>query len=186
MTPSIGTIARLLVFVGLQPAKFGSKNIKREDNFMASRSSHPALSHSDSFASSSADLMQLVGRILIGYMFLTSGWSKVTNVAGATAYFTGLGVPNPGMMAYPVGSMELIVGFALILGLATRYAAMVGFVFVLVATAIAHRYWAYPAPAQGGQFVHFIKNLAILGGALFVYVFGAGRFSVDAKLAKNR
>jgi len=153
---------------------------------MSSRSSHSALSHTDSFASNSADVVQLVGRILFGALFLASGWGKLTNVPGATAYFTGLGVPSPEMMPYLVGSLETVLGVALILGLATRYAAIIAFLFVVVATAIAHRYWTYPAPAQGGQYVQFIKSLAIMGGALFVFVVGAGRFSVDAMLAKKR
>ena len=84
------------------------------------------------------------------------------------------------------GSLEVAVGVALILGLATRYAAIVVFIFVLVATVIAHRYWTYPAEAQTAQFVQFTKNLAIMSGLLFVLVVGAGRFSVDAVLAKKQ
>lgn len=121
----------------------------------------------------------------MGYLFLTAGWGKLTNVVGTTGYFTNLGVPSPSMMPYLVGSLELALGVALVLGLATRYAAIVSFLFVLVATLIAHRYWTYPAPAQAAQFGQFTKNLAIMGGALFVLVAGAGRFSVDAKLAKS-
>ncbi len=153
---------------------------------MASRSSHSALSSADGFAAGSADILQLIGRILMGSLFLTAGWGKLTNVRGATAYFTGLGVPSPETMPYLVGSLETILGIALILGLATRYAAIVTFIFVLVATAIAHRYWTYPTAAQGAQFGQFTKNLAIMGGALYVLVLGAGRLSVDAMLAKKR
>jgi putative oxidoreductase len=48
---------------------------------------------------------------------------------------------------------------------------------VLLATAIAHRYWEYPAgPQQIGQL--------ILGGALAIFVTGAGRSSLDRVLAK--
>jgi putative oxidoreductase len=53
---------------------------------------------------------------------------------------------------------------------------------VVIATAIAHRYWTYPAPAQGAQYNNFLKNIAIMGGALAIFVAGAGRFSVDSKL----
>ena len=152
---------------------------------MSSRSSHPALSCADGFATGSADLMQLIGRILMGYLFLMFGWDKLTNIAGSTAYFTNLGVPSPASMPYPVGGLELIIGIALILGLATRYAAIVTFLFVLVATLIAHRYWTYPAAAQSLQFTMLTKNLAIMGGSLFVMILGAGRFSIDAALAKK-
>ena len=46
-------------------------------------SSHQALSRSDNFATSSADALMLIGRIFVGFLFLTSGWSKLMNTAGA-------------------------------------------------------------------------------------------------------
>jgi putative oxidoreductase len=165
-------------------------NLHEEDkgDFMARqpRSSHPALSGADDFAAGSADMLQLVGRVLLGVLFLPTGWGKLTNVAGTTAYFTNLGVPAPEIMPWLVGLLELAMGLALVFGLATRYAAIVVFLFVLVATAIAHRYWTYPAAQQTAQFAHFLKNLAIMGGSLYVLVAGAGRFSLDATLAKKR
>ena len=74
---------------------------------------------------------------------------------------------------------------ALILGIATRYAALASFVWVLVATAIAHRYWTYPAAQQVGQYNNWLKNIAIMGGMLYVFVTGSGRYSLDAALAKR-
>ena len=73
----------------------------------------------------------------------------------------------------------------MILGLATRYTAIATFIWVLVATVIAHRYWTYPAAQQGAQYNNFLKNLSIMGGALYVFVHGAGRYAVDAYLAKR-
>jgi uncharacterized membrane protein YphA (DoxX/SURF4 family) len=52
-------------------------------------------------------------------------------------------------------------------------------------TAVAHRYGQYLAAQQGAQYNNMLKNLAIMGGALYVLAFGAGRFSVDASLAKK-
>jgi uncharacterized membrane protein YphA (DoxX/SURF4 family) len=46
----------------------------------SSRSSHSALSCADNFATGSADVLQLVGRILMSYLFLSAGWGKLTNV----------------------------------------------------------------------------------------------------------
>lgn len=163
----------------------GKEKDHREVSITA-RSSHPVLSCADGTAVGSADILQLIGRILLGLLFLLIGWGKLTNVPGTIAYFNGLGVPAADIMAYLIGSIEVLMGAALILGLATRYSAVVAFVFVLVATAIAHRYWNYQGPAQGAQYAHFTKNLAIMGGALFVFVLGAGRYSLDAMLAKKR
>jgi putative oxidoreductase len=49
----------------------------------------------------------------------------------------------PEFWAWFAGIVEIVLGVTLILGIAIRYAAIASFVWVLVATAIAHRYWTY-------------------------------------------
>ena len=78
-----------------------------------------------------------------------------------------------------------VIGAALILGVGTRYAALLCALFVIVATALAHRYWEYPAAQVVAQYNNFLKNLALLGGALLVFVTGPGRFSIDRMLSKK-
>jgi putative oxidoreductase len=145
-------------------------------------SSLPALSCLDGAAASWSDFLLLVGRVFLGWLFLASAYAKLGNIAGTTAYFTNLGMSPPEMMAWIAGLVELVLGVTLILGLATRYAALGAFIWVIIATAIAHRYWTYPAPTQGAQYNNFLKNIAIMGGSLALFVTGAGRFSVDSKL----
>ena len=152
----------------------------------SSGSSHPTLSHTDRLAANWTDFLLLAGRILIGWLFFKNGWDKIFNMAGFTTYLTNLGVPNPGFWAWPSLVSELLIGIGLILGIATRYAALYGFVYLIIATVLGHRYWTYPAAQQVNQFIHFTKNLALLGGALFLFVTGGGRYSLDAWLAKRR
>jgi putative oxidoreductase len=151
----------------------------------SSDSSHPALSYTDGIAATWTDFLLLVGRVFLGWLFLASGYGKLGNIPGTIAYFTNLGVSPPGFWAWLAGGAEVVLGAALILGIATRYAALASFIWVLVATAIAHRYWTYPAPAQTAQYNNFLKNIAIMGGALCAFVTGAGRYSLDAMLAKR-
>ena len=119
----------------------------------------------------------LVGRVLLGWLFLASGYGKLSGIAGTTAYFTSLGMSPPEAWAWFAAIAELVLGAALILGIATRYAALATFLWVLVATAIAHRYWTYPAAQQAGQYNNWLKNIAIMGGMLYAFVTGAGRYS---------
>jgi putative oxidoreductase len=147
--------------------------------------SHPSLSHADNIATTSSDFLVLVGRVFLGWLMLASGYGKLTGIAGTTAYFTNLGMSPPEFWAWFAGIAETVLGIALILGIATRYAALATFAWVLVATAIAHRYWTYPAAQQAGQYNNWLKNIAIMGGTLLAFVAGAGRYSVDAILAKR-
>jgi putative oxidoreductase len=148
-------------------------------------SSHPLLSHADGAASSSADLLLLIGRVLLGWLFLASAWGKLMNMGGYAAYLTNLKVPNAEFWSWIGAPVEFLIGLALILGLATRYASLLCLLFLIVATALAHRYWEYPAAQVVGQYNNFLKNVAIFGGALLLFVTGAGRFSVDHTLSKQ-
>jgi putative oxidoreductase len=139
----------------------------------------------DGLATRSSDTSLLVVRIVIGWLFLTNGWAKLMNMSGAASYLTSLKVPSPGFWVWPAMLAELAIGITLILGIATRYASLFTFVYLIIATALAHRYWEYPPAQAGNQYAHFCKNLAIMGGALALYLTGAGRFSLDNWL-RNR
>lgn len=146
---------------------------------------HSLLSWADGFATKSADVLILLGRILLAWVFVGVAYGTIINFAGSLSYFTSLKIPAPALFTWVALVLELIISAGLILGIGTRYAAILIFVFVVVATAIAHRYWEYPAgPQQIGQYNNFLKNISIMGGALAIFVTGGGRFSLDHALAK--
>jgi putative oxidoreductase len=154
----------------------------------STESSHPMLSHTDSMAASTADAFLLIGRVLLGWLFLVSAagtGGKLWNPAGFAGYLKNLGMPAPELWSWIGALVELVVGAALILGVGTRYAALLCALFLIVATALAHRYWEYPAAQMGNQYNHFLKNLAVLGGALVIFAAGPGRFSIDRMLSKK-
>jgi len=144
-----------------------------------------ALSRLDGVAACATDLWLLIGRVLVGWLFLYSGWTKLMNIPGAQAYLANLKAPSPDVLVYISAPAEFILGLLLVFGLATRYASVIGMIFMIIATTLAHRYWEYPAPAQVGQFTNFIKNIAIFGAMLYVFVAGPGRFSLDGMIAKR-
>ena len=148
-------------------------------------SSHSVLSGADGLATKSADVLILIGRILLAWVFVGVAYGAITNFARSTAYFTSQKLNPPELWAWTALLVELLIAASLILGIGTRYGAILVFVFVLIATAIAHRYWEFPAgPQQFAQYNNFLKNISIMGGALAILVTGAGRFSLDRMLAK--
>ncbi len=148
-------------------------------------SSHSLLSWADGFATKSADLLILVGRILLAWVFVGVAYGAITNFAGSLAYFTSQKLFSPELFTWVALLLELVISASLILGVGTRYGAILTFAFVVVATAIAHRYWEFPAgPQQIGQYNNFLKNISIMGGAVAIFVTGGGRLSLDHMLAK--
>ncbi len=142
---------------------------------MATRSSHPLLSCTDGIATGMTDFWLLIGRVLIAVLFLMTVWTG----GPAAAYLKSLNYPAPEFMSVLAHVVEWIVVLSLIFGIGTRYGALLGFVFVVIAFATAHRYWEFPDAAQNLQYVFLSKDLAIAGGLLVLFVTGAGRFSID-------
>ncbi len=144
-------------------------------------SSHPALSCADSLAASTSDIVLLIGRILLGWIFVRSGYGKLFNVEAVANSFPLRGLPS--FLAYIAVPFEFLGGLALIFGFATRYVVLGFVIFMLVATFSSHRYWEFAdAAARRAQDSSFYKNMAMLGGFGFLFVCSAGRLSVDAWL----
>lgn len=121
----------------------------------------------------------LIGRILIGILFLVAGTMKAMNIAGTTGYMTKLGFPAPELMAYLSTLIELASGVLLIVGWQTRRVAWLLVVYVSIATGMAHRFWEYEPAQRVNQINHFLKNLALIGAMLYIVISGPGSASVD-------
>jgi putative oxidoreductase len=78
--------------------------------------------------------------------------------------------------------IELGGGIMIAVGWKARWAAAALFIFVLVASYVFHAFWAVPADQAQLQNVLFMKNLAVMGGMLYIIVYGSGPLSLD----KNR
>jgi putative oxidoreductase len=152
----------------------------------ATSSPSSALSALDRIAAGATDLWLLIGRILLCWIFIAVVWGNIINgVGGSIAYFTSLKMPAPDMMIWLVLLAEVLISISLVLGFATRYGAALAILFVIIATFTAHRYWEYTGPAQIVNYNYFLKNLSMIGGFLYLFVFGPGRFSVDARMSNR-
>jgi len=142
------------------------------------------LSYTDGLATAWQDQLLLVSRVFVGWIFLSSGTLKVLNWSGfADRLITNSGVPAP--LAYAAPFIEFFGGLALVLGFASRYAALALIAFTIAATWTSHRYWLVPIEQKQQQSTQFWKNVAIIGGQLALFVAGPGRFSLDRWLSRR-
>jgi putative oxidoreductase len=123
----------------------------------------------------------LVARILLAVLFLVFGWGKLTDYSGTVAYLTHSGVPLPSVAAL-VGVFEFFGAIALILGVWTRPLAVLFAFFTLAAGLIGHRYWTMTGADRFMNMINFYKNVSLMGGFFLLYVTGAGKYSIDARL----
>jgi putative oxidoreductase len=148
----------------------------------AGRSANRALCYFDGAATKMSDVLMLIGRVLIASVFV---FTAVTSSPTA-GYLTSLHYPAPAFLSVVAIAVEWVIGATLILGVATRYGAVLALLYVVIAAATAHRYWEFPQAQQTVQYIFATKDLSILGGLLVLFVTGAGRFSIDALLSGRR
>jgi len=129
--------------------------------------------------------LALVGRVLLAWLFIPAGWSKIAGFTGVAGYIASKGVPFPEVCAALAIATELGLGILLLVGWQARWAALGLAIFVAVITPIFHNYWALPPEQVMMQKQAFSKNLAVVGGLLVVAAFGAGAFSLDGRRQRD-
>ena len=118
-------------------------------------------------------------RVAVAAVFINHGRQKlfVYGFAGVTGAFTQMGVPFPGIMGPFIGLLEFFGGIALLFGLLTRLLA-VGFVCDMLGAILLVQ--------MKRGFSAFELEFLLLGSSLALAFAGAGRFSVDTRLAARQ
>lgn len=114
-----------------------------------------------------------LGRVLLAVLFLYAGYTKITGFEG-TAAFMGSVFVWPSVFLVVAIAFELLGGLSLLLGYRAKWGALALILFTVVATYAFHNPLKDPT-----QMVMLLKNLAIMGGLLYVAAHGAGRWSLD-------
>jgi len=127
------------------------------------------------------NLALLLARILMSWIFIHGGWSKLLAASATQAAFGQRGLPVP-VLAWPVAVIvELIGGLALLFGLFARATGLVLAIWCVATALVAHTNFADRA-----QEIQFWKNMAMTGGFLYVFCFGAGIYSLDRLRTRYR
>jgi putative oxidoreductase len=118
-------------------------------------------------------LAALAGRALIALIFLLSGIDKFVHYAGTLGYMKSAGLPYPEALLVASGVIEILAAAAIVIGWKTRWAAAALFLWMIPVTLAFHN-------PSGGQdaMIHFMKNLAIMGGLLVLWASGPGALSL--------
>ena len=123
------------------------------------------------------NIADLVGRILISALFLLNGIFKINNYDGTIGWMESFGMP--GILLIPAIILEIVGPVLVIIGYKTKLAAGLLSLFCIATAVIFHNDFADQI-----QFTSFLKNIALAGGFLILFVNGAKGFSVDKKFKK--
>ena len=123
----------------------------------------------------------LLGRFLYVLIFLMAApthFSKQT-----ITYAAAQGVPLASLAVPASGIIALVGGLSILLGYRAKLGAWLIVLFLLPVTPMMHRFWTvHDLVIAQMQMVMFMKNVALLGGALLITQFGSGPLSLDARV----
>lgn len=116
----------------------------------------------------------VVGRVLIGLLFL-GGAMKFMNIEMVTGYIASVGLPMASVIFWLSTIVEVGAALALIFGFRTNIAAWTLFAYTLLTIVFFHSQLGDQA-----QLTMALKNLAIMGGLLFVIIHESAKEKVSA------
>lgn len=125
----------------------------------------------------------LAARILLAQLFIISGIGKLGHFAATAAYMASVGLPAAKALLVLTIALEIGGGVLLIVGWQARWVAAAFCAFTLLATFIFHPFWNTEPAGVTTQLNNFMKNLAVIGGMLYVMAYGAGPLSLDRRRA---
>ena len=124
-----------------------------------------------------ANMADLIGRILISALFLLNGIFKISNYDGTIGWMESFGMP--GILLIPAIILEIAGPVLIIIGYKTKLAAGLLSLFCIATAFIFHNDFGNQM-----QLTSFLKNIALAGGFLILFVNGAKGFSLDNKFKK--
>jgi putative oxidoreductase len=117
--------------------------------------------------------------------FLVAVNGKISDWSGQAAYMASKGMTFiPPLLAAAL-AIEAIGSLLLIVGFRARAAAAVMFVYLGIVSIRLHAFWAQTGMPAAQNETQFFKNLGMMGGLLMIAVYGAGAWSIDARLARS-
>jgi len=119
--------------------------------------------------------LDLFARVLISVLFLLNGVFKISNYEGSVDWMESFGLP--GILIIPAIILEIIGPILIILGYQAKLAAGLLSLFCIATGVIFHNDFS-----DQMQLTSFLKNIALAGGFLFIFINGTRNFSLDKKL----
>jgi putative oxidoreductase len=128
--------------------------------------------------------LSLAGRQLFAVIFIiaSAGHFSSGTIASAAQH----GVPMAGLLVPLSGLIALVGGLSVLFGFHARLGGWLLVLFLVPVTVMMHNFWAMSDQASFQlQLTLFIRNLLLLGGALWIACYGAGAFSLDALMTRR-
>lgn len=133
------------------------------------------------------DVIDLIARILIACIFLFEAYDSTKYFKSTKNIMTEYGITWQQDILLMVAIFLLILGGTLVLiGYRSNFGAILLLIYWIPVTFIVHSWWNDPIEIQRAESVAFMKNIAIMGGLMMIFVNGSGKYSIKRLFATTR
>ena len=133
------------------------------------------------------DIVDLIARILISFIFLFEAYDYIRDLEGTKEVMANYNITwQPNLLLFGAISLLVLGGVMVLSGYRSSLGATLLLLYWIPATFIVHSFWNDPEATRQVAEMQFMKNLAIVGGLLTILVNGSGRYSIRRLFATAR
>ncbi len=133
------------------------------------------------------DVTDLIARVLIACIFLFEAYDSMKFFKSTKELMTSYGITWQQDLLLTGAIILLLLGGILVLvGYRSGLGAVLLLLYWIPVTFIVHSWWNDPIEIQRAESIAFMKNIAIIGGLLMIFVNGSGRYSVKRLFATTK
>lgn len=133
------------------------------------------------------DVADLIARIFIAFIFLFEAYDSIVFFKSTKQKMTENGINwNQDMLL--VGAIFLLIvgGILVLIGYRSKLGAILLLLYWIPVTFVLHSFWNDPIEIRKVASVAFMKNIAIMGALLMIYINGSGRYSIRRLFATTK
>lgn len=133
------------------------------------------------------DVVDLLGRILLSFIFIYEAIDSILYFKKTTNLMSEYGITFQQDLLL-IGAIFLLLagGTLLLIGYRIGLGAILLMIYWIPVTFIVHSFWNDALPERRLESILFMKNIAILGGLMFMAVNTSGKYSIKTLLANTR
>ncbi|MEM1218323.1 MAG: DoxX family protein [Bacteroidota bacterium] len=133
------------------------------------------------------DVLDLLARVCLAFIFLYEAYDSIFYFQATKAKMEAYGLTwNSNFLLVAAIVILILGGTLLLIGYRTSFGVFLLMLYWIPLTLVIHSFWNDPEPEKRLQAILFMKNIAILGGLLMVYVNDSGRYSIKRLFATTK
>jgi len=133
------------------------------------------------------DKVDLIARIFLSLIFLWEAYDTIKYYESSKESMNGYHITwNQDFLLCSAIFLMIFGGVLILTGYRSKLGAVLLLLYYIPATFIIYSFWNDPPELYRVNSIQFMKNLAIIGGLMMVFVNGAGRYSIKRLFATTK